>query len=42
MGDTDSQGLSSLVPNLSLEDHIYQAEELISLTDSVGQVTNIN
>jgi len=43
MGDSQSssQGLSSLVPNLSLEDHIYQAEELISLTDtavdSVGQ-----
>ena len=29
-----SQGLSSLVPKLSLEDHIYQAEELINLTNS--------
>ena len=33
----DSQGLSSLVPGLSLEDHIYQAEELISLTDEMEQ-----
>ena len=32
----DSQGLSSLVPNLSLEDHIYQAEELITLSQSQG------
>ena len=29
---SSSQGLSSLVPGLSLEDHIYQAEDLISLT----------
>ena len=36
MGDSQnsSQGLSSLVPGLSLEDHIYQAEDLISLTGS--------
>ena len=38
---SSSQGLSSLVPHLSLEDHIYQAEDLITLTgsglDSVGQ-----
>ena len=32
----DSQGLSSLVPNLSLEDHIYQAEDLISLSQTSG------
>ena len=31
-----SQGLSSLVPNLSLEDHIYQAEELITATGAGG------
>jgi len=38
---SSSQGLSSLVPNLSLEDHIYQADDLIALTgsglDGVGQ-----
>ena len=42
--ESNSQGLSSVeslvphVPHLSLEDHIYQAEDLISLTgqDSVG------
>jgi len=33
-----SQGLSSLVPNLSLEDHIYQAEELITATGGAGAV----
>jgi len=32
----DSQGLSGLVPNLSLEDHIYQAEDLISLSQTSG------
>lgn len=32
----DSQGLSNLVPNLSLEDHIYQAEDLISLSQGPG------
>lgn len=32
----DSQGLSNLVPNLSLEDHIYQAEDLISLSQTSG------
>jgi len=29
-----SQGLSNIVPNLSIEDHLYQAEELIGLTSS--------
>ena len=32
----DSHGLSNLVPNLSLEDHIYQAEDLISLSQGQG------
>jgi len=31
-----SQGLSGLVPNLSLEDHIYQVDDLISLTSQTS------
>jgi len=31
---SDSQGLSNLVPDLSLEDHIYQPDDLISISQS--------
>jgi len=31
-----SQGLSGMVPNLSLEDHIYQVDDLISLTSQTS------
>ena len=34
-----SQGLSGLVPCLSLEDHIYQAEDLISLNSMASLST---
>eukprot|EP00090_Calanus_glacialis_P014030 TRINITY_DN22662_c0_g1_i2.p1 TRINITY_DN22662_c0_g1~~TRINITY_DN22662_c0_g1_i2.p1 ORF type:complete len:378 (-),score=117.05 TRINITY_DN22662_c0_g1_i2:158-1291(-) len=34
-----SQSLSSMVPNLSLEDHIYQAEDMISMTNTTSMPT---
>ena len=36
MADPGSQGLSGMVPGLSLEDHIYNAEEMISLSQQSG------